>query len=63
MLRLFLGLAAGGLLPAAAAACWPCPSLPPVKFELQTVTTYRTEYRTEDRVVHRTVNPPNFSVS
>ena len=55
MLRCFLGLAVGGLLPAAAAACWPCPTLPPVKFEQRTVTNYRTEYRTEYKEVQRTV--------
>ncbi len=41
--------AALGLVPAPAAATWPCVPFepPPVRFEYRTVKTYRTEYRTE----------------
>ena len=50
-------VAAGGLVPAAADACWPAPPVipPPVRIEHRTITKYRTELRTEFKEVQRTV--------
>src|SRR5437588_282803 len=48
-----LALALGVVTTGAVSAWWPCS--PPVTWQYQTATCYRTEYRTEYREVERTV--------
>ena len=62
MRRLVLSLAVAALAlgawSAKASACWPLVRIyaPPVTYQPQTVTFYRSEYRTENREVRRVVN-------